>query len=68
MFEHKIKILKDTNSRLLCMKADPYLEIVVGLNICSSIIIAATKPFVTNSVDKLGVLLYFVIASFFLNT
>tara|TARA_B100001250_G_scaffold150333_1_gene128848 strand:- start:1551 stop:2921 length:1371 start_codon:yes stop_codon:yes gene_type:complete len=63
--------------------ADPLLGVVVGLSICSSMIIAvtvgstiplvlrkldidpaiATGPFVTTSIDILGVLLYFVIAA-----
>ena len=62
----------------------PYLGLIVGLSICSSMLIAscvgtivplmlkkididpavATGPFVTTSIDILGVTLYFVIASF----
>ncbi len=64
--------------------ADPLLGLVVGLSICSSMMIAvtvgsiiplilrkldtdpaiATSPFVTTSIDILGVLLYFVIAAY----
>jgi len=66
--------------------ADPLLGLVVGLSICSSMIIAvtvgstiplllrkldidpaiATGPFVTTSIDILGVLLYFLIAAYLL--
>ena len=65
------------------INADPLLGLVVGLSICSSMIIAvtvgstiplilkkldvdpaiATGPFVTTSIDILGVLLYFIIAA-----
>ena len=66
--------------------SDPMLGIVVGLSICSSMILAtavgtftplilrkldidpavATGPFVTTSIDILGVLLYFMIAGLLL--
>ena len=66
--------------------SDPMLGVVVGLSICSSMLLAtavgtftplilrkldidpavATGPFVTTSIDILGVLLYFMIAGFLL--
>ena len=68
------------------LNTDPMIGVVVGLSICSSMIIAtgvgtltplvlgklnidpaiATGPFVTTSIDILGVLLYFVIAGLLL--
>ena len=64
------------------METDPMIGLVVGLSICSSMLLAtgvgtfsplllrkldidpavATGPFVTTSIDILGVLLYFIIA------
>ena len=68
------------------MGTDPMLGIVVGLSICSAMLLAvavgtltplilrkldidpavATGPFVTTSIDILGVLLYFIIAGLLL--
>ena len=68
------------------MSTNPMLGLVVGLSICSSMLLAAgvgtftplilrkldidpavaTGPFVTTSVDILGVLLYFMIAGLLL--
>ena len=73
-------------SHLKFINADPMLGIVVGLSICSSMLLAvtvgsliplmlrkleidpaiATGPFVTTSIDILGVLFYFVIAGILL--
>ena len=73
-------------SHLKFIDADPMLGIVVGLSICSSMLLAvtvgsliplmfrkleidpavATGPFVTTSIDILGVLFYFVIAGILL--
>ena len=70
------------------LDTEPMIGIVVGLSICSSIIIAtglgtlmplvlrrleidpaiATSPFITTSIDILGVLLYFLIAGLLLQT
>ena len=80
MFEHEITILKETFSRLLRRKAKTNLKKIINkthpadlaftplilrkLDIDPAI---ATGPFVTTSVDILGVLLYFMIAGKFLN-
>ena len=61
MFEHEIIILKKTFSRLLRRKAKTNLKKIINKTH------PATRPFVTTSVDILGVLLYFMIAGKFLN-
>ena len=77
MFEPKITILKEDFNRLLLRKAETNLKKLINkthtaftalilrkLDIDPAI---ATAAFVTNSVDILGVLLYFMIAGKFLN-
>ena len=69
------------------LKSDPMLGVVVGLSICTSMLLAtvvgaftplvlrkldidpaiATGPFVTTSIDIIGILLYFFIAGTLLN-
>ena len=77
MLEHEITILKETFSRILRRKPETNLKKLINkthttftppilrkLNINPAI---ATSPFVTTSVNILGVLLYFMIADKFLS-